>query len=110
MKMNIIKSIDNKMFASIFICLLVLIVLSVQIIFNEFALRPSDRNLFKLSLMVTLSVVLIGLEIMLILSRYMFIEFKIKDIQVHKNSLIASAFEGIITLPDEQQTTNCIFT
>lgn len=73
----------------------------VESITEEFDHKPSERNFISLSFELLISVLLfIGLIVLIVLSLFKD-EFKVKDIKKSRNSVIVSAFEGVLTPRDE---------
>jgi hypothetical protein len=90
--MTNVKFIDKKYFLTIFVSVFVLIIVNIQIIFNELSLKPVDRNIFKLTLIMSFTFILFFIEIFLIIVRFYMIKYKITNVKLHKNQIITSAF------------------
>lgn len=80
-----LRIIDKKMLYVLFFFMLMLLVLSLQIICEEFKHRPSERNLVKLTVIMTIAFVLFFMEFFIIFSRFLFIRHVMADIPESKN-------------------------
>jgi hypothetical protein len=69
----------------VFFFMLMLLILSLQVIFEEFKHRPSERNLVKLTVIMTFAIVLFFMEFFIIFSRFLFVRNVMADIPESKN-------------------------
>lgn len=65
--------------------MLVVLVVSLQIISEEFKHRPRERNIVKLTVLMTLAFVLIFMELFIIVTRVVFVRHVMADIPQNKN-------------------------
>lgn len=68
-----------------FLVMLVVLVVSLQIISEEFKHRPRERNIVKLTVLMTLAFVLIFMELFIIVTRVVFVRHVMADIPQNKN-------------------------